>query len=321
MKYVTAFFMAWGNFFAIPCPLKRWDSKYTSLMLGFLPAIGWLIGLVWALVYFLLMYLGFSFFAGAFIVALLPFVLSGFMHMDGFMDVCDAILSRRSLEERQRILKDSTTGAFAVVCAIFLILGYFCFLASALSSSVIDFANMILIVVLSRSVAGLMVLNCKPMKTSQYVAMQDAEPEVNDKENTDSQEDGNATELDYAHVTDEERTEMLDEIFGEKVADTDESSETETALTTTDPVPAEEPKSTKKQGTILLVALMLLIFVFEMFMSTNIARTLIVSLFTAAGALLAILGAKKNLGGMSGDIAGYGIMFGELIGVFALAIF
>ena len=288
MKYVTAFFMAWGNFFAIPCPLKRWDSKYTSLMLGFLPAIGWLIGLVWALLYYLLMRLGFSFFGGAFIVAFIPFALSGFMHMDGFMDVCDAILSRRSLEERQRILKDSTTGAFAVVCAIFLILGYFCFLASALSSSVIDFANMILIVVLSRSVAGLMVLNCKPMKTSQYIAMQDAEPEVNDKENTDSQEDGNATELDYAHVTDEEKT---------------------------------EPKSTKKQGTILLVALMLLIFVFELFMSTNIARTLVVSLFTAAGAFLAILGAKKNLGGMSGDIAGYGIMFGELIGVFALAIF
>ena len=288
MKYVTAFFMAWGNFFAIPCPLKRWDSKYTSLMLGFLPAIGWLIGLVWALLYYLLMRLGFSFFGGAFIVAFIPFALSGFMHMDGFMDVCDAILSRRSLEERQRILKDSTTGAFAVVCAILLILGYFCFLASALSSSVIDFANMILIVVLSRSVAGLMVLNCKPMKTSQYVAMQDAEPEANDKENADAQDDGNATELDYAHVTDEEKT---------------------------------EPKSTKKQGTILLVALMLLIFVFEMFMSTNIARTLVVSLFTAVGALLAILGAKKNLGGMSGDIAGYGIMFGELIGVFALAIF
>ncbi len=266
MKYVTAFFMAWGNFFAIPCPLKRWDSKHTSLMLGFLPAIGWLIGLVWALLYYLLMRLGFSFFGGAVIVAFIPFALSGFMHMDGFMDVCDAILSRRGLEERQRILKDSTTGAFAVVCAIFLILGYFCFLASALSSSVIDFANMILIVVLSRSVAGLMVLNCKPMKTSQYVAMQDAEPEVNDEEKT-------------------------------------------------------EPKSTKKQGTILLVALMLLILIFELFMSTNIAKTLVVSLFTAVGAFLAILGAKKNLDGMSGDIAGYGIMFGELIGVFALAIF
>ena len=257
MKSVTAFFMAWGNFFAIPCPLKRWDSKHTSLMLGFLPAIGWLIGLVWALVYFLLMYLGFSFFAGAFIVALLPFVLSGFMHMDGFMDVCDAILSRRSLEERQRILKDSTTGAFAVVCAIFLILGYFCFLASALSSSVIDFANMILIVVLSRSVAGLMVLNCKPMKTSQYVAMQDTAPEIDGKENADPQDDGNAIEYDYTNVSEEEKTEMLDEIFGQKVAGA------EAELPVEQP-PAEEPKSTKKQGTILLVALMILICIFAL---------------------------------------------------------
>ncbi len=298
MKYVTAFFMAWGNFFAIPCPLKRWNSKYTSLMLGFLPAIGLLIGIVWALVYYLLMRAGFSFFAGAFIVALLPFVLSGFMHMDGFMDVCDAILSRRNLEERQRILKDSTTGAFAVVCAIFLILGYFCFLASALSSSVIDFANMILIVVLSRSVAGLMVLNSKPMKTSQYVAMQDAEPEKN-------MVAGAAAEL-PAEEPPAEELPAEEPLAEEPLAE--------------EP-PVEEPKSTKKQGTILLVALMLLICVFELFMSTNIVRTAIVSLFTAAGALLTILGAKKNLAGMSGDIAGYGIMFGELIGVFALAIF
>ena len=35
------------------------------------------------------------------------------------MDCNDAIMSRRPLEERQRILKDSTVGAFAVVTVVF----------------------------------------------------------------------------------------------------------------------------------------------------------------------------------------------------------
>ena len=31
MKYVTAFFMAWGNFLKIPCPVKKWDEKLNKL--------------------------------------------------------------------------------------------------------------------------------------------------------------------------------------------------------------------------------------------------------------------------------------------------
>mgnify|MGYP002446176900 CR=1 FL=1 len=37
------------------------------------------------------------------------------------------ILSRRPLEDRQRILKDSHTGAFAVISIVFYILAYFAF--------------------------------------------------------------------------------------------------------------------------------------------------------------------------------------------------
>jgi adenosylcobinamide-GDP ribazoletransferase len=46
---------------------------------------------------------------------LLPFFLTGFLHLDGFMDTCDAILSRRPLPEKLRILKDSAVGSFAVI--------------------------------------------------------------------------------------------------------------------------------------------------------------------------------------------------------------
>ena len=133
MKYLTGFFMTWGNFCSLPCPVKRWDSGCKSLMLGFLPSIGLIIGLIWAAIYVGLVYLGFPFLVVSFILAFLPFALCGFMHMDGFMDCSDAIMSRKPLEDRQRILKDTHTGAFSVISAIFMILAYFAFISTAAS--------------------------------------------------------------------------------------------------------------------------------------------------------------------------------------------
>ena len=172
LKYLTGFFMTWGNFCSLPCPVKRWDNNCKSLMLGFLPTIGLVIGLIWAAIYVGLVYLGFPFLVVSFILAFLPFALCGFMHMDGFMDCSDAIMSRRPLEDRQRILKDTHTGAFAVISAIFMILGYFAFVSTAASMGM-DFVNIVIITVLSRSVSGLEVLLSKPLGTSQYVALSD----------------------------------------------------------------------------------------------------------------------------------------------------
>lgn len=277
MKYFTGLMMAWGNFCSLPCPAKRWDNNYTSLMLGFLPLIGLVIGIIWSAVYFGLVYLGFPFFVVAFLITFLPFALCGFMHMDGFMDCCDAIMSRRPLEERQRILKDSNTGAFAVVSMIFLILGYFCFLSTAVTTGV-DFANMVMIVVLSRAVSGLHVLICKPMGQSQYAQMQ-------------------------------EETEA---VINSEVSEAVEISET---VETAEPL-----KSTKKQGIILLCVLLAIISALAFWSSSYLIATALVSAFTALGCLIAIQYAKKNLGGMSGDIAGFGIIWGELMGVFALVL-
>ena len=148
-QYLTGFFMAWGNFCALPCPCKRWDTNATPLMLGFLPSVGVIIGAIWAVLYFAAVYFGLPYLVVAFLVTFLPFALCGFLHMDGFMDCSDAILSRRPLEDRQRILKDSHTGAFAVISIVFYILAYFAFTSTAITIG-IDFANMILLVYLSR---------------------------------------------------------------------------------------------------------------------------------------------------------------------------
>ena len=117
----TAFFMAWGMFWMIPCPVKWWDERARIGMLLFLPAIGVLIGLVWAVCVFLAeSYIPGKIAAAA--LTVIPYILNGFIHLDGYMDCADAVLSRRDLESRRRILKDSHIGSFAAVALVVLFL-------------------------------------------------------------------------------------------------------------------------------------------------------------------------------------------------------
>jgi len=49
-------------------------------------------------------------------------ILTGAIHIDGFIDTCDALFGRRTTEERWKIMSDSRVGAFSVVGAICLLL-------------------------------------------------------------------------------------------------------------------------------------------------------------------------------------------------------
>lgn len=169
-NWITAFFMAWGNFLVIPCPHKKWDSKLNNLMLATLPAIGLVIGTIGLLIMMLLRAIGFPVLIQALIMTLYFFGISGFMHMDGFMDCADAIMSRRDQAERIRILKDPNRGAFAMIAAIMMILGMFVFITIYLDSVRygIELIPLILVPVISRGKAGDDVIIHKPIGVSQY---------------------------------------------------------------------------------------------------------------------------------------------------------
>ena len=81
---------------------------------------------------------------------------------------------------------------------------------------------------------------------------------------------------------------------------------------------APDAPATKKQGLILLFAQLAIYFTLALLCSHYIPATLLVSAFVIAGTALAILHGRRQLGGMSGDIAGYGIVWGELMGVIGL---
>ena len=163
----VALSMAFGMFCAIPCPIKRWDDNLRARQLVCLPLVGAFIGAIWAVAAWLLCHkLNWTGLLPAAVLSSLPLLLTGFIHLDGFMDCCDAIYSRRDLAKRQEILKDSHCGAFAVIhLALYLML-----LVGAMDGAVAAPFVLVFLPMATRCVAGLCVATLRPMHTSQYVA-------------------------------------------------------------------------------------------------------------------------------------------------------
>lgn len=109
----------------IPMPRVDWEKKALSWALCWFPLVGVVIGAVlygWmALAEFL--HIGSALFAA--FALLIPIALSGGIHLDGFCDTCDALSSHQSRERKLEILKDSHTGAFAIICCGLYLLVFF----------------------------------------------------------------------------------------------------------------------------------------------------------------------------------------------------
>ena len=165
--YLHAFFMCQSMFCAIPAP-QVWDEKARDKMLLFLPVVGLELGLIWwALAYVCRMLPPLM---AALILSVYPYFATGFLHLDGFMDVTDAVRSYRSLERRREILKDSHVGSFAVIGIVILLLSQFVCFASMKGTA--DCKVLLFIPAVSRCCSALAVTGLKPMSTSQYAAQE-----------------------------------------------------------------------------------------------------------------------------------------------------
>ena len=117
--------IAFAMYSKLPMPRVDWEKKALSWALCWFPLVGVVIGAVlygWmALAQFL--HMGPALFAA--IALLIPIALSGGIHLDGFCDTCDALSSHQSREKKLEILKDSHTGAFAIICCGLYLLVFF----------------------------------------------------------------------------------------------------------------------------------------------------------------------------------------------------
>ena len=163
--YLHAFVMCQSMFCSIPAP-QLWDEKAKDKMLLFLPVVGVEIGALWAVLAWFCRLLNLPVLVAGLILCAYPYIVTGFIHLDGYMGVTDAVKSWRDLERRREILKDSHVGSFAVIGIVLLMLAQFACFASAPADT--NLLILIFLPAVSRCCSALAVTGLKPMSTSQY---------------------------------------------------------------------------------------------------------------------------------------------------------
>lgn len=123
MRAISAFIIAFSTYSRIPMPQVEWSDENRRYTMCFFPLIGAAVGLfIWGWLW-LCDYLKIGPVLRGAVSALVPLLITGGIHMDGFMDTSDAMASWQTRERRLEILKDSHAGAFAVIgCAGYLML-------------------------------------------------------------------------------------------------------------------------------------------------------------------------------------------------------
>ena len=109
--------VAFAMFSALPVPQITWNSKNMRYALCAFPLIGGVSGALWSLCGALP--LPDMIRAGGF--CLIPVLVTGGIHLDGYADTCAALASYGDREKKLEILKDPHCGAFAVIrlCSYF----------------------------------------------------------------------------------------------------------------------------------------------------------------------------------------------------------
>ena len=125
MHILKNIFAALSMFSRLHMPQFEYSKENTQYILGFFPFVGFSIGaILWIWVKFSI-WLDFSNIAVACGMCIIPPIVTGFIHLDGFMDCCDAMGSNGNKEKMLMIMKDSNVGAFAVINILIYFLIYF----------------------------------------------------------------------------------------------------------------------------------------------------------------------------------------------------
>lgn len=118
MKIVQAVIIAFAMYSKVPMPRVDWSKENMKYAICFFPLVGAVIGSVYLGVFYLcdLLHIGNT--LKTIVLVLLPVLITGGIHVDGFIDTMDAKSSYAERERKLEILKDSHVGAFAVIGSI-----------------------------------------------------------------------------------------------------------------------------------------------------------------------------------------------------------
>lgn len=158
MKVLRYIACSLAMFSRVPIPrslnLAEDDMRY---ILAAFPLVGVLIGVVALIWWWLCGALGLSAFLRAVGFVCVPFLVAGAIHMDGFVDVCDAVSSHASPAKKRKILADPHVGAFSIICTVLYLLVY-CAVLFELDITLPTVGIIVCIYVLERDLSGMCAL-------------------------------------------------------------------------------------------------------------------------------------------------------------------
>ena len=170
MRQVNSFLVAFSMYSRIPVPQPDWERASMDFVMCYFPFVGTVLGALAWLCFQGGRLLGLSPLLLGAVLTALPLWISGGIHMDGYMDTRDALASCGDKEKKLAILKDSHTGAFAVMgCGLYLLLSFGAWCAVKPGQGLLCVC---LGYTVSRTLSGLSVL-CFPKakKSGSYVTM------------------------------------------------------------------------------------------------------------------------------------------------------
>lgn len=124
MPLVKACIIALGTYSKLPVPYFEWKEEDMRYSICFFPLAGVLAGAAqWLWLWFCNKY-GTGVMAKAAAVIIINILITGGIHIDGYMDTMDALHSYQPAGRKLEILKDAHIGAFAVIMFVAYVMVY-----------------------------------------------------------------------------------------------------------------------------------------------------------------------------------------------------
>lgn len=123
MKVLNSLISAFSMYSAIPMPKIEWTEENRRYALCFFSFVGAVIGIILFLWRFICDILSVGNFLFGAVSAVIPILVTGGIHLDGFCDVCDAKAACADREKTFEIMRDPRIGAFGAIklCCLMLL--------------------------------------------------------------------------------------------------------------------------------------------------------------------------------------------------------
>lgn len=164
---MSSLIIAFAMYTKIPMPRVEWTEEKMKYAICFFPLIGVVIGAIVYGAFYFADWLLLGYIAKTIVLIVVPVLITGGIHLDGFLDTVDARSSYKSKEEKLQILKDPHAGAFAIIACVV----YFLVTFGIWSEVTIDILAICTIsFVFSRALSGFAIVTLKGARKNGLLA-------------------------------------------------------------------------------------------------------------------------------------------------------